>query len=359
MRVGFVGDVHIWNHKRFGGAVDSGLNRRCRMSLDALSRSITVAEAQNCDAFVILGDLFDGVKPEPQVLAAVQNILGLPTQVLVLVGNHDQVSVEAGDHALGPLTEVSTVIEQPSVIGLGGAVQLIAIPFRPGDTRSWLPGALADAVAAKPRAGEVRILALHAGIVEEDTPPYLRNAHDAIEAKTLLDLCAEHKIAAVFAGNWHVGRTHSKSPLVVQVGTLAPSGWDDAGWTGRGLLWVYDTKTRAAEAVVIPGPRFAKSEKEIGDNADQRDQVFLRLIAAADDMETAQATLRRLVEAKSVVDGEVLPDVQVAQAAARSAAHAARGAETLTEAVHGYVTMQELTVDPVEVETRVRRYLRL
>ena len=306
--IAFVADCHIWNFKNLGGPVTAGVNTRCRSTLDALSHAVTRA-ASDCEALVILGDLFDGVKPEPQVIAHVQNILSADIPIIVLAGNHDIVSGAPGDNALGPLSECCTVVEHAQFIPCAGA-DLLCVPFEAGDARIWLPLRVAKLVERLPRKGigkpQPRILATHVGIIDGQTPPFLEHSAEAIPLAQLAELCSTWNIDAVFTGHWHKHRQFSQSPLIVQVGALAPTGWQDAGLE-FGKLVRYDPVKRSWLAQTIAGPRFVTSEEDVKNAYNEGCDVFLRLTGGPEQMDTATKTMAKLRTDGFIVDGEIVP----------------------------------------------------
>jgi Calcineurin-like phosphoesterase len=361
MMIAFAADTHIFNHRQFGGPVTAGINVRCRSTLDALSRAVTRA-ASDCEALVILGDLFDGVKPEPQVIAHVQNILAADIPIIVLAGNHDIVSGTPGDNALGPLSDCCSVIEHAQFIPCGGAA-LLCVPFEAGDARVWLPQRVAGLMERVPRnaGGKAQplILATHIGIIDGQTPPFLEHSTEAIPLVQLVELCSTWNIDAVFTGHWHKHRQFSRSPLIVQVGTLAPTGWQDAGLE-FGKLTRYDPVKRSWLTQTIAGPRFVTSEEDAMNAYNEGCDVYLRLVAGPEQMAATTETLARMRTGAFIVDGEIVPTKDEAEAAARSAAHAAGVADlSLDEAVAAFVAMMDLkeglTVD--DVAARVKKYL--
>lgn len=204
----FCADVHVGNPRAFGGPMVSGINARGRHVLAALRAAVADAVACSSDALVVLGDLFDSSRATPQLVAAVMEVLttaaenGVP--VHLLLGNHDQESTDAGDNALAPLAIMEGVIvhEEPRVVALRKSVELWMVPFQVGRASAWLPGVL-ESLAAGGKAGTSIALALHLGVIDGATLPFLRESPDAIDLGLLARLCARYGISHVMAGNWH------------------------------------------------------------------------------------------------------------------------------------------------------------
>lgn len=360
MKIAFVADCHVGNHKRHGGTALAGLNARCRATVDVLTRA--AKHARSIDApLVVLGDLFDTTHPEPQVIAAVQRALaGIETYLLM--GNHDQFSTAKGDHALGPLDgfNMIEVVERPMVVDFANA-EVWMVPFRPGDAREWLPEVLATSFQNAFPIKRPRVMGLHLGLIDESTPEYLRNAHDAVSVELVNELCARYNIGYVVAGNWHMRRRWGN---VMQIGALVPTGWDNPGLGGYGTLAVLDTAAPPDEQlsfVELPGPRFVKTRtvdeaSAVAEEAKRLlHQLYLQHVAPPDQLD---ATLG-LLGIPGVHAVEVVPDAKQAEAAARSAADAARSGETLAAALRGFVGEMQLDegVDRDAVLRRAQGYL--
>lgn len=378
MKVIFATDIHIGNHRLGGGQARSGLNERCRMALEALHHACKVAQVEEASALVIAGDLFDTSRPNPQMIAAVQKVFLLYAfEKIILLGNHDMDSMAPGDHALGPLAPVARIVDKPQRItikdriratGSVDFVELWAIPFRPGEAAEWLPSVLAEVQGIPATGGPAsptRVLALHLGLQDGKTPPWLQGAHDSIEVEKLVDLMRKHEIVAAFAGNWHDPRVWdfhetltSTVRRVVQVGTLCPTGFDNPGLE-YGTLAVFDSRKRGSgKPVLVPGPRFVTNEVDAVVAKERGFIPFVRLKADSDKPEESEAAVQRLVE-HGVTRVEVLADTAEAQAALRAAAGVARSAKTVDQAVAEYVTQMPLE-DPSlrpHVLERVKRYL--
>jgi len=347
-RLAFITDVHLGNHKRLGGPTEASLNERCRDGLAVLENAVALATDKECEALVILGDLFDRADPLPQLVAAVMRILErFPGQTVALVGNHEQVSTAPGDHALAPLDDdesLARVIELPGTFLVNKTTALLAVPFQPGDARDWLPQALTYLAERTDPVAKRRVLALHLGLSDDTTPAFLRGAHDSYDAQALADLCKEHGIGWVFAGNWHERKSWrvawpSGSKLnhllrIEQVGALVPTGFDNPGLDAYGGMCILDTsrKDGEVERLTLPGPRFVK--------------------VAKDETPPKVPTGCRLY-----VD-EVI-DSKVSKAAAKAAAQAARSAVTLEQALAKFVEKMPLDdgVDRQAVLAAAKGYL--
>lgn len=368
-RIGFIADVHCGNHRGFGGDFKQGLNRRARLTVDALSLAYQEAESQGCEALVIAGDLFDTTRPIPQLLSAVQEALSGKMPVNILMGNHDQQSADPGDHALGPLHNYSgiQVVERAMPIRYGNT-QILMIPYHPGEASLWVPtelGSLYDEAGHQSGGVQHRIVCLHAGLKDGQEPKFLADSHDAISAATLAQLCAPRGIGHVIAGNWHFKKKWSvRGVTMYQCGTLAPTGFDNPGLDGHGNLAIFDGKTGSWLSVEIPGPRFVTARtfdegkkvlptlqkaKENGNHPHLRWSV---LKTEVDD------ALQSMVSYEGV-EVEILVDSQESQAAAKKASTAARRAETLDDALSEYIRKMDLgEVNRDAVEQRCRTYLK-
>jgi len=366
LRLALIADCHVGNHARFGGPITAGLNLRCRIILDSIRKAAWLA-ADTRSELVILGDLFDTVTPTPQIVAAVGDALTRVSHVHMLVGNHDQVSLLNGDHALGPQSKMPnvTVYQSPDIM-YAGTEEVWFVPFRPGDARAWLPGVLADLEAAADLVHrgvdahrlEGRILALHLGLERAEIAPFMKGHYDAIPIGQLDELCKQFSITHVFAGNWHSrweGRGPKSRAYLMQVGTLAPTGWDNLGARNYGTVALFSQGDVEIEEVV--GPRFltVKSDDDLAAAFLLREQhhVFVREFVA-DGRFPCPAD-----EAKKFAGYEVARDKQETTIAVRTAATVARSASTMDEALVGFIAEMGLEdgIDRSAVLAQAKLYL--
>ena len=383
MRIAFCADLHLANHRRFGGEVRSGINARANLCLVALDKAVKTCEGEKVDALFVCGDLFDGVRPEPQIIAAAARIFSEEASfpVYLLRGNHEMVSTDTGDHSLGPLEAMPDVfvVEEAQIVTIGAAskepVEVFAVPFFPGSHAEKLPGILKSlAVQGEQRESppaSTRLLALHSGISDDKTEAWLQKAQDSIPAAALADLMHEHGITVAVAGHWHKHRAWdfywpdgplSQTARITQLGALCPTGWDNPGVEGYGTLGIWDSRKDADRVplLTIPGPRFlVGADGALGAVKDGH-KVFVKWPSATPDEEQyARTLLAKLKKEGSIVDGEVESDRHESEVAARSAAMVARSADTLAEALAAYVAEMPLPegVERSAVLARAKRYL--
>lgn len=348
-------DLHIANHRKWGGPLNArGLNKRGELCMVALDHAANMSIG--ADALFILGDVFDTATPTPQMMAAVMNVLiRHEVDVHVITGNHDIASSAPLDHALAPLGFVSggtsavNVWSEPRRLG-----EVVVLPYRKDSAELWIPEAIAGSWK------DPRILMMHAGIETDDTPFFLKGAPDSIKATVLAAACKRHGIEAVFAGNWHKPWSRViDGVLMVQCGTMIPAGFDDEGVNG--FLWQYDSSTKALSRHRVSAPMFlAFRAADILENAvhfkktleQDPGHTFYRVTCTPDQV----AGVRELMGSNHY---EIVPDTTQVVKDARKAAQSVRSAESIAEAVHGFVSKMPVAagVSREEVLARVRQYL--
>lgn len=282
MKISFIADVHVGNRR--GGLISKGLNPLCQEILETLRLAVQKA-GEVSELLVVAGDLLDGVRPEPQVVRAVQKIFEASViPVFVLLGNHEMESNLSDDNSLAPLKPVVEVIEEPMIVfpDQEKTAELWLVPYLTGAASEVLPDALESlaqrrlaflpmgdgGLRLRSQPFPPRVLVLHFGIWDASTHPKLRGADDAVSIDQLFYLCREYQIDWVLAGNWHArkawemfaaatGRVHR----VMQVGALFPTGFSNPGVDEYGTLAVVDTARpeRPASFYKIPGRRYVKA----------------------------------------------------------------------------------------------------
>lgn len=355
-RIAWCSDTHLWNHQFCGGALYGGLNARAREGLDTLRRAVQLAAEYECRAFFVLGDLFDGPRPPPPLIAAVQQIFEWGRDVqgiqdfVLLVGNHDRASSAPGDHALAPLAPVARVVERPELVEVCG-VQVFCWPYMPG--QEPLTGFAESDEALARLSSCPKLVAMHAGIRDKETPPWL--ARSGIHVDTVRERCAALGAPLALAGDWH---TYRVFPVARQLGTLIPAGFDDKGYSYGKLIVTKEDRVISVRSV--PGPRFVDRVGPTGP-WDKEFSIYVRQTCAPAEEAAVRITLHELVQQGLYRGFRVDVEQTEVVAAARSAADAARSSKSLGEAVDGYMAATPLDagVDRQAVLGRVREYLKL
>ena len=390
--IAFMGDCHIGNHKKFGGPTRLAMNVRCGQTIEAFSNALNAAFAHRVFAVVVLGDLFDTSRPPPQMICAVgdaiaeanQNAFSKrePPRIVIVTGNHDADSDDSGDNALVGLSqrfENVDCVDTPQHIYGAHAGSTGLLPFRHGNARQWVPvglTAIQESIADSRIDGALRIIGLHAGIVDSQSHAWLRDSPDAIEAGALFAHMEACGASAAFAANHHTKRRWSTSAGpkdtrdIVQVGALCPTGFDNPG-LDYGAVWFYDVESKLPAFETVRGPRFlvAKSAAWLADtNNAIRDFItanvlpehrYLRIVAPREQLSHAVTRIVSLRESNQIRDGEALVDAGDTRAAAQQAATLARASDTLSAALAEYVGAMPLDegVDRASVLSQVRGYL--
>lgn len=347
MTLSVIADVHLANHARFGGLVRRGVNQRAQHILDVLDAAVLAAPPG--DLFV-LGDLFDVAKPEPSLIAAAQAVFSQRSDLTVrlLVGNHDQTSESPGNHAMAPLSPVAEVYEVPTYLHPDkGRPAVLVVPFAAPMAPALDEAVLTHAHLLKERPW---VLLGHWGIAADDSPVYLREGRDVVALSRLQEIAVEFPtLLGVAAGNWHTRWMGGIRPPgfgpVLQVGALVPTGWDNPGPTGYGTLARWDQGWVSRE---LPGPRFVTSVADAERVTKAGGVPYLRL--------RGEAAPEGLKVAGLVV--EAGDDAEVT-AAARTAAAAARSADTLEGALRAFVEAMPVPegVSRLDVLAKARGFL--
>lgn len=355
MKVGCLADLHVHNHRYAGGEVEAGINERCRAILDTVRFAAQAAEDVGCAALVVLGDVFDTPRPLPQQLVAFRQALEpFSGDITLLVGNHDRVSEQDGDHGLGPLRASGVrVVERPTRLEFDA----LALPFHARPVLEWLPGTLE--VSSAP------MVFGHFGLYEKSqlaAQPWLAESHDAVAVEDLAPLLKAHGVEQLAVGNYHSAQSWVLDGVrLEQVGALVPTGWDNPGQRGYGGLSVLELG-KAPHRHELPGLRFVvvtsadELAREQRDAALVGNQLHVDWRCVPEDFLAAQLTAER--EGSPSVHIKVHVERKHAERRALQAAVAARSQSTLAEAASAYVSKQAFTnVEHSAVLGHVRRFL--
>lgn len=299
-----VADIHLDNHRQFGGVARSGLNQRARLIIDVLEHLFQQTDKQ----VAVLGDVFD-TRPSPQLLAA----FGLTVRrrmcdsVTLIVGNHDHYSDHDGDHALGVFNSMHRVVVFGSESHWAQGVMWHG--YRASPARSWLMKEI--------QQHPDRVHFAHVGIADDSTPPWLRNGKDVVWAEEVDDALERGMLVA---GNWHEHKLFGHN--IIQVGALVPTGFDNPSEFADLLQGkdhygtVLDLERTAFQRSVLCGPRFMMMHPDEHNESELIEgcaklfelgyQPFIRFKVASKEVNNARDLVTTLIEKQCIMGGDVV-----------------------------------------------------
>jgi hypothetical protein len=279
--IGIIFDPHFWPHKRHGGPVVKGINRRAKLCLDTGERVVEAVNKQDAP-LIVAGDLVDSAGPvSPAFAFALCEMLGRSREpVTLMLGNHDLNS--EGDHALGIYTQHDdwTTVQVCEEIGFsqtGGYISDHGYGF--DDDFCMVPF---HRDISDPRVRDVPLVIGHFGVYDDSFPAWCKKAKGAWHVDALLAFMKLRNIKAICLGDWHQrrlwmdGKRRGDAPsspvrigadaehVILQGGALCPTGFDNPGLRGYGTLAFWDQDAHQLSWQEIPGPRFcvARSDEE-------------------------------------------------------------------------------------------------
>lgn len=282
--IAIIFDPHFWPHKRHGGPLVKGINRRAELCLSVGRRAVNVANAHNAQ-LIVAGDLVDSAGPvAPQFAHALRKTLTRTQSCTLLLGNHDMTA--DGDHSLG----IYETAEYLSRVRVCDDIEVRSAPREMWEELEDVEPDPRPALCLVPfhrdirdeRVRDVPLVIAHFGVYDDSFPAWCRKAKGAWHVDALFAFMQERNIKAICLGDWHKRAVWSKHRgmskgaygyitlddheedmrWVMQGGALCPTGWDNPGLHGYGTVALWDGQ--ALFAAELPGPRFcvARSEEE-------------------------------------------------------------------------------------------------
>jgi len=330
-RICIIGDVHLANHRRFGGKSNSfGCNERATQIIASINTAVSYARDDYDGELDVIfaGDFFDSLRPEPHLIDLAVSALMTHEEVNYhfLLGNHEYSAAAPESHAIGVLRSNPSCSVYLDATKVG---DVLFIPFTPNFTEEKLRLTL-NAVSG------IKIVVSHFGIIGGSTPPWLREQAGAFESRLLEELCDTHGIQRWYSGDWHSFHQHSKR--ICQIGALTPTGFDNPGFDyGRIAIYSGGKSTIAT----IPGPRFVVVDS-LAQHADlvrtnpESAPLYCRMTVGTSELREVTA---------AVSDNpyiEVLQNVDEQREATAAAMLATKSATTLAEKLDAFVAKMPL-----------------
>jgi hypothetical protein len=345
-----VADVHLGNHGQFGGSMLAGTNDRARLIASVLRKARYAAEARG-SAFAVLGDLFDNAHPNPQTITLAKTALG--ENVLLLMGNHDRNSDLTGDHALGPLD--------------GGGL-FVCAERAARDNILFLPFYTGVSPAENLRQSlhlfkdcKSLVVCMHVGLRDKTmTEPWIKNASHVLDVEEAAEILKEHGVKLLLSGDWHTQRAwHFPHCQIYQVGALVPTGWDNPGRTGYGVVIHFDSARplETLDFTFLEGPRFLTLDFTCLAScqlpAGRMD--FVRVMTTHGDVKEARQRLDSLQKQGLIAGYQVIVDKKIVAEQAEQAARTTRDAKTLEESLAAFVHKMPISGEHVSSDAPILR----
>lgn len=274
-------DPHFWPHRRHGGPLVKGINRRAELCLDIGQHAVGVANAHQAP-LIVAGDLIDSAGPVvPQFAFALrQQLAANRRSVTLMLGNHDMTA--DGDHSIGIYTRRDDFTDVRVCEDISFMSGDHLTDFDLGSDEACLVPFHRDIRDVR----DVPLVIAHFGVYDDSFPAWCRKAKGAWHVDALFAFMQERNIKAICLGDWHQRRVWQKrrdttvyhtnrvdclnalstaeGSVVFQGGALCPTGWDNPGLFGYGTVALWDTETQRLSWQELPGPRFcvARSEEE-------------------------------------------------------------------------------------------------
>ena len=286
MNLAVIFDPHFWPHRRHGGPLVKGINRRGSLCLDVGRRVVDTVNSKSA-SLIVAGDLVDSAGPvSPQFAHALRETLGqCQRPVTLMLGNHDMTS--DGDHSLGVYTQRDdwTDVQVCEDIGfLQGRCLSPDTEIFVGETTCLVPF---HRDITDPRVHDVPLVISHFGVYDDTFPAWCKKAKGAWHVDALFAFMKSRNIKAICLGDWHSRAiweqrrdttikhsadtrfidaisTNPDNRVILQGGALCSTGFDNPGLHGYGTLAFWDTDKHRLSWQEMPGPRFcvARNEEE-------------------------------------------------------------------------------------------------
>lgn len=344
----FISDLHLGNHRLFGGPMPRGINERFRETEKLIQ---DVVANTPC---VVLGDVFDSHRPSPVEISHAMSVLFTRDchDRLLLVGNHD---IGNGWNALEPLKYVPGVrvasSSAPTAYELKHGrrndagepfeTRVLAMPYYrdPDELLSSMTAALASRYKVTP----VEIVAMHCGIADNETPEWLTGG---VHVNKLLKIAERFNVRHVISGDWHTPKSWDfGSCQITQCGALCAVDFNDSA-PDYGY-WEYHARSRTMTFQRVAGPRFhtmrwpdgVKETIRVFRKKNPRPYVRIRYGSA--DRDAVMDFYSRQESADLWITLQEIPDTEAHDQMIR----AMRTPETALEAVTQYAKEQDLTAE--------------
>ncbi len=237
LRILHTADLHVgMKFERYGPGADA----LARARLDVVDRLVEVANGQECDLFIIAGDLFHRVSVAKKTVAEVVGRLArfAGRALLILPGNHDYLQQRSGlwERVQSELPERAVVLREASPLPLS-RLDLPGVTVYPGPCPT--PTSAANAVDWIP--GDVEGDGIDIGVAHGSLEGVSPDFDGVYYPMTRSQLLGRAGIDLWLLGHTHVPYPEGDGGRIYYAGTPEPDGMD---CRHGGSCWVIEVDDR-------------------------------------------------------------------------------------------------------------------
>lgn len=213
--------------------------------LEALIESInwveSVAQTNDCDSVICLGDFFDRNTLSAEELTALKEIKWSSLPHTFLVGNHEITTDDLSMNSLNALEKVGTVIDKTTMVEMGDC-QLIYIPYIDEDYRKPLRDEIGSVIKDTTYFAK-RVIFSHNDIKGIRYGAYVSETGYTIDE---INACA----TLYFNGHLHNGEMINDK--IINVGNLSGQNFTENAFKHKHGIYILDTNTLQMEFMQNP-----------------------------------------------------------------------------------------------------------
>lgn len=248
MKLILFSDLHLHAYRDFSRALSNGRNSRLQHGLDVLDRIRAEASHLGISNVLFGGDLWhkkgqmavSTYQPTYDAIAAFRED-GI--NLVIVVGNHDQATLDGTLNAAHGLSDCCTVVEEPKTLVLEQGNEQCAVRCVP-----YIEDYAAFKAALKPDSKHVRLLLAHGAINGAVTGPVEYQPEHPLEVD---DLPTSYEFR--FFGHYH--RRQKMAEKTWYIGSPMQHTRGECNELEKGFL-VYDTETRKFKNHPLGMPEF-------------------------------------------------------------------------------------------------------
>lgn len=261
-------DLHAHTYREFAGPpVDAvNLNSRLENCLHVLDAVLNYAIKNDIEKVIFAGDLFHKRNViQTAMYNLVWNRVALfaksEVDLYLLVGNHDQTTLDGRIHSLEPMQEIAHVIYKPTIVEItrGAYWQFVPYMEKVSDLK-------------KAMQGPANFLVAHAGLAGAVTGPVEYQPDEAMKPSDV----PEYEFA--FFGHYH--KRQKMRDKCWYIGSPIQQHRGEREEEAKGFL-VFDTDKLTFKVVPITAPKFVTIEEGDGEGRNKATGNFVDLIGTA------------------------------------------------------------------------------